>query len=68
MGLFKITRKAIKTNTKTSGKERLINLLLLLNYIGYINAKCNHNSNASIHVTPILQRYMIQKLITKIRV
>ena len=41
-----------KNKNKIGGKKGLMNLLLLLDYIGYTNAKCNHISNVAIHVTP----------------
>ena len=68
LGLLKITVKPLKTKTTTSGNERLTNLLLLLNYTGYTIAKCNHISNATIHVTPTLKGYEDQMLITRIGV
>lgn len=58
--LLKLTRKAIKTKITTSGKEILTNLLLLLNYIGHTNLKCNHSSNVAMHVTPTLKGYKHQ--------
>ena len=56
LGLLKITGKAIKNKNKTiNGKERLINLLLILNYTSHATAKCNHISYVAMHITPILQ-------------
>ena len=53
---------------QTSRNERLINLLLIIYYNGYTNAMCTNIFNASIYVTPILQRYKNQRLTTRIGV
>ena len=59
-------RKPIKSKKKTAERKKLNNLLLLLNYTSYTNARCNHISNVATHVTPSLQWDKHKKSITRV--